>query len=76
MRRIIAGGDLTEYARLDLLIRGRAEGLGHIEGDLTRSQGVEHDRGERRQAQAPFDEAHGQAKTARDFLSASALGSP
>ena len=68
VRRIVAGGDLLEDPRLDLLVRGRAIGLGHVEGDLARGERLEHHRRERGEAQAAFDEAHGEAEAAGDLL--------
>ena len=57
---------MLEHARLDLLVRGGAIGLGHVERDLAGGEGIEHHRRKPGEAEPALDETHGEPEAARD----------
>src|SRR5690606_5010825 len=66
--RIIAANGLLENAGLDLLVGGRAEGLGDVERDLAGSERFDDDGRQAGEAQTALDEADRETEAARDIL--------
>ncbi|SMC34089.1 hypothetical protein SAMN06272759_101635 [Novosphingobium sp. B1] len=65
---VVGRGNLLEHPGLDVLVRGRAEGLGDIEGDFPGGQCLKHHRRKVRETQPAINEANGQTEAAGNVL--------